>query len=180
MSRVRSPSPAPFRRSFQFSESITASARAHQFAVNYDSPAGGCSPTPVAPILNGHERVVGRCRSRCGDRRRRGGRQANSSHRPIEPAIAGERAMARASQTRPHLAPMSKAYTRDARELRARFIALRRRFDAARVQCIAVCADAAAVLQWLDRARAARRGVAYSPEPNAKIVLPERRSHFSG
>jgi hypothetical protein len=63
---------------------------------------------------------------------------------------------------------------------RAKFVHLRQRLAAVRMQSIAVCADAAATLDLIRRASAIRRGVTYHPQPDDKTFTPERRSRFRG
>src|SRR5215510_1567173 len=73
---------------------------------------------------------------------------------------------------RPQPATMSKE-KRDGELVR-----LRRRVAAARVMCIAVCADTAATLQAIHRDRAARRRVGCHAESDDMSFTVEGRSRF--
>jgi hypothetical protein len=59
------------------------------------------------------------------------------------------------------------------------FAGLQRRIAATRLKSIAVCMDAAATLEAVRRARAARRGIPYRPPSDDSTFVPENRSRFS-
>jgi len=57
------------------------------------------------------------------------------------------------------------------------FCRLQQRRQAARIKAVAVCSDAAATLELVRRARAARQGESYQLDPEPTFV-PQRRSRF--